>query len=244
MAQEPELSPGINHQTGTSYTIAHSDREKLVTFSNTDPVAVTVPRAIGAFGTGFRFEALNLGVGTVTFTPATSTVNGLATLDLTTNQAAEWSSDGTDWNAEMAAKGDTGAQGPTGPEGPQGPAGDPTDIIKQKLGAGATDAVAKSILYSSPITDTYAIFYNVRPLLLAGVGAVGTAQLKLYVVEAGYERPYLSAVVDLNDPDSTANGVIVSTASISTDISYEFLYSSLVAAAYEYTLVVMSLGIG
>ncbi len=102
MSNEPEISPGVNHQTGTSYTIQHSDREKLVTFSNASAIAVTVPRAIGAFGSGFSFDVENIGAGTVTLTPTTSTVNGVATLVLKTGESAEWSSDGTNWSAEKA----------------------------------------------------------------------------------------------------------------------------------------------
>lgn len=117
MSGEPELAPGINHQTGTSYTVKHSDRECLITFSNANPVAVTVPRAIAAFGSGFRFRAINLGVGTVTFTPVTSTINGAATLAMTTGQTSEWESDGTNWSASDVTTGPKGDKGDTGAAG-------------------------------------------------------------------------------------------------------------------------------
>lgn len=99
---EPELSPGVNPQTGTTYTVQSSDRDKLITFSNSSPVAVTVPQAVAAFGSGFEFKVLNLGAGTVTLTPATSTVNGSSTLVLTTNQGADFYSDGTNWEASSS----------------------------------------------------------------------------------------------------------------------------------------------
>lgn len=98
---EPELAPGVNYQTGVSYAIQHADREFLVVFNNASPVAVTVPEAIGAFGWGFRFSVLNLGAGTVTFTPTTSTVNGASTLTRGQNASAMWWSDDHNWFAEV-----------------------------------------------------------------------------------------------------------------------------------------------
>lgn len=87
----------INAQTGTSYTVLSTDACKLVTFSNGSAIAVTLPQATGSFGAGFGFDVQNLGVGTVTITPTTSTVNGAATLVLTTNQGCTLISDGTNW---------------------------------------------------------------------------------------------------------------------------------------------------
>ena len=93
----------INHlrnaQTGTTYTIVTGDRSKYVTFNNALAVAVTLPVAGGTFPDGWYTFVQNIGVGTVTITPTTSTINGSATLILTTNQSAIVVSDGTNYSA-------------------------------------------------------------------------------------------------------------------------------------------------
>ena len=74
--------PGIpiNAQTGTSYTIANTDRENLVTDSNTGATAITLPQAGSTgFASNFNFALANINTGLVTITPTTSTINGNAT---------------------------------------------------------------------------------------------------------------------------------------------------------------------
>ena len=87
----------VNAQTGTSYTVLSSDCGKFVTFSNAASQAVTLPQATGSFASGYIWYASNLGAGTVTITPTTSTINALSTLTLTTGQGAMIVSDGTNY---------------------------------------------------------------------------------------------------------------------------------------------------
>jgi len=90
----------VNAQTGTTYTLLASDRSKLVTLSNASPVAVTIPVATGAgFPAGFITKIQNIGAGTATLTPTTSTINGAASLALLQNQSIDLVSDGTNWHA-------------------------------------------------------------------------------------------------------------------------------------------------
>jgi hypothetical protein len=93
-----QQAPRVNAQTGTTYTVVADDYGKLVTFSNTSAVAVTVPQATTTFAT-FSFFTCNKNTGTVTFTPTTSTVNGNATFVSTIGQCSLWVSDGTNWQA-------------------------------------------------------------------------------------------------------------------------------------------------
>lgn len=89
----------FNAQTGTSYTVQASDRADILTFSNAAAVSVTLPQATTAgFGSGFFFFVKNLGVGTVTITPATSTIAGGSALVLRTDQWAIVFSDSTNYN--------------------------------------------------------------------------------------------------------------------------------------------------
>lgn len=87
----------INAQTGTTYTIASTDLGKLVTFSNASAIAVTIPTATGSFAAGASFDAQNKGTGTATFTPATGTVNGAASIALPSNTGCSFVSDGINW---------------------------------------------------------------------------------------------------------------------------------------------------
>jgi hypothetical protein len=89
---------GIRNVTGTTDTILATDMGKLVTYNNAGAVAVTLPQAtttgFGAFG---RFHILNIGAGTVTVTPTTSTINGGATKAYAQNASGIISSDGTNY---------------------------------------------------------------------------------------------------------------------------------------------------
>ena len=94
---------GVNAQTGTTYTVLTGDRNKLITFSNASAVAVTLPQAgTTGFANNFEFEVKNIGAGTVTITPTTSTIDGAATLTLTNGQSVRIYSDGTNY---FSAKG-------------------------------------------------------------------------------------------------------------------------------------------
>jgi hypothetical protein len=111
-------SQGINAQTGTSYTVIGTtgtpqsgaapagDMGKLVTFSNTGAIAVTLPAAgTAGFEANKWFCAENLNSGTVTITPTTSTINGAATLALGQNRGVCIWSDGTNYQIESGAGG-------------------------------------------------------------------------------------------------------------------------------------------
>lgn len=95
---------GVNAQTGVTYTIASTDEQKLVTLSNSAAVAVTLPIATTAgFGAGTVFHVRNLGAGAVTITPTTSTIDGVASLILTTGQGLDIYSDGINYETQKGA---------------------------------------------------------------------------------------------------------------------------------------------
>jgi hypothetical protein len=89
-----------NPQTGTSYALLTGDRGKLVTLTNGASIAVSIAAAGSTgFASGWDTTVLNSGVGTATITPTTSTIEGAATLVLTTGQSAHIWSDGTNYRA-------------------------------------------------------------------------------------------------------------------------------------------------
>lgn len=88
----------VNAQSGTSYTVANSDYGGLITSSNGSPVAITLGAATSAAGFyPFNFWVSDLGVGAVTITPSSGTINGASSFTLTTNQYAWIVADGTNW---------------------------------------------------------------------------------------------------------------------------------------------------
>ncbi len=106
-AQQPSpLGSPPNAQSGTTYTFAATDCGRLVTLSNGSAIAVTLPVATAAgFGNGCWIDATDLGAGTATITPTTSTINGASTYVLTTNQGVHIVSDGTNYQVQPGKQG-------------------------------------------------------------------------------------------------------------------------------------------
>jgi hypothetical protein len=78
------LSPTVNAQTGTTYTLQASDAGKVVTLSNASAITVTCSGL--ADGNEVVFE--QLGAGQVTFATGTLTVRHVASLTKTAGQYA------------------------------------------------------------------------------------------------------------------------------------------------------------
>lgn len=78
----------INAQTGTTYTLVLTDRDKLVTLSNASPITLTVPlNSSVAYATGTVINIQQIGAGQVTVAGASGvTVNGTGT-----KTRAQWS---------------------------------------------------------------------------------------------------------------------------------------------------------
>lgn len=88
----------INPQTGTTYAIVAGDAGKLITASNAASQAYSIAQAgTTGFTTGYSFDIQNKGAGTVTITPATSTINGASTLVIATNLGCTITSDNTNY---------------------------------------------------------------------------------------------------------------------------------------------------
>lgn len=112
VATIPVMGPSgvpTNAQTGTTYTINKTDRGTYVTFSNAGSIAVTLPQSgTTGFTSNFVFVGCDIGIGTATITPTTSTISytngsaytsGASTLALTTGQCAWVYSDNTNYFA-------------------------------------------------------------------------------------------------------------------------------------------------
>lgn len=66
------LTPTVNAQTGTTYTLQASDNGKIITLSNAAGITLTVPAGLGA---GFNCLFVQIGAGTVTLAASGTTIN-------------------------------------------------------------------------------------------------------------------------------------------------------------------------
>lgn len=98
----PSFDP-TNVQSGTTYTFLTTDRKKLVTFNNASSIAATLPQAGANFPDGWEVCVRNIGAGTVTVTPTTSTINGGANISVPQGSFAYIRSDGTNYHAFIVA---------------------------------------------------------------------------------------------------------------------------------------------
>jgi hypothetical protein len=108
---ERESTGKVNAQTGTTYTFVKADRNKLTTFSNGSAIAAVLPQATssGDFLSGWNTAVYNLGAGTVTITPTTSTINGGSSITVAQGEGAWIFSNGTNYSALKTISTTTGA---------------------------------------------------------------------------------------------------------------------------------------
>ncbi len=108
-AEDMEGVRGTRPVTGTSDTLNNSDLGYVVTYSNASAIAVSLAQASvsNLFLDGWAVFVKNKGAGAVTITPATSTIDGAATLVLQQNQGALIWSDGTNYQT-FKSRGDLG----------------------------------------------------------------------------------------------------------------------------------------
>jgi hypothetical protein len=105
----------INAQTGTSYALVAGDNGKHVTLSNAAAISVTIAQAgTTGFPDGYTTIVENIGAGTATVTPATSTINGAANIILNQGMSMRLFSDGTNYRAQITARADLLVNAQTG----------------------------------------------------------------------------------------------------------------------------------
>src|SRR5882672_1013565 len=82
-AQFPNIG-GVDARTTATETVALASQGKLVTFTNAGAIAVSLTSS--AVAAGYMVAVADLGVGTATITPSSGTIDGAATLAITTGQ--------------------------------------------------------------------------------------------------------------------------------------------------------------
>ncbi|MHB0768171.1 hypothetical protein ACYCVF_29650 [Bradyrhizobium sp. 1.29L] len=100
-AEDMDGVRGTRVVTGTSDVIANTDMGYAITYSNASAIAATIAQAGASsqFLDGWTVFVKNTGAGALTITPATSTINGGASLVLAQNLGAMIWSDGSNYHA-------------------------------------------------------------------------------------------------------------------------------------------------
>src|SRR3990172_657226 len=98
------INPTVNAQTGTAYTVDQTDNGKLVTQSNAASSDYTLPVAT-TFINGWWTSIQNVGAGTLTVTPTTSTIDGVSSLVLLAGQGCRIVSDGANYYTQRGSAG-------------------------------------------------------------------------------------------------------------------------------------------
>ena len=88
---------GVDPRTTATETIALASQGKLVTLTYATAIAVALNS--GAVAAGFFCAVAVLGAGTATLTPSSGTINGVASLALSTGQGGWLFYDGANWEA-------------------------------------------------------------------------------------------------------------------------------------------------
>lgn len=84
--------------TATTYALTVADACRLKVFTAGSAVTLTAPNPAVTFPSGYSVTIKAQGVGSVTFTPTTGTLDGLSTAIIwTTGTGGEIRTDGTNW---------------------------------------------------------------------------------------------------------------------------------------------------
>lgn len=91
---------GLRTVTGTTDTVLATDMGKVITYNNGSSIAVTLPQAgTTGFEANKQFCLTDIGAGTATVTPTTSTINGASSKAYAQNARGCIVSDGTNYVA-------------------------------------------------------------------------------------------------------------------------------------------------
>lgn len=183
----------VNAQSGTSYAVVDGDRAKLITGTNAAAQAYTIAQAgaASAFQAGWYADIVNLSTnvaGIITITPATSTINGAATLKIQPGQSAQISSDGTNYEASFLG---SGAQLPGTTTNDAANAGNVGEYITATSGSTAmTTGVAINFTSVSLTAGDWNCWDSVQ---FAPAGSTVTSQLGAWISTVSATQPAFPA---------------------------------------------------
>jgi hypothetical protein len=74
--EQDDTTIAFNAQTGTTYTLVATDKDKLVTTANASPVTVTIPADIFVAGNQINIQSIGVGLTTISGGSVTITSTG------------------------------------------------------------------------------------------------------------------------------------------------------------------------
>jgi hypothetical protein len=77
--EQDDTTIAFNAQTGTTYTLVATDKDKLVTTANASPVTVTIPADIFVAGNQINIQSIGVGLTTISGGSVTITSTGAST---------------------------------------------------------------------------------------------------------------------------------------------------------------------
>lgn len=222
-------------QTGSNYAILTTDCGTIVYLNNASPQIPTIAQAgTTGFAAGWYVEACNIGAGTQTITPATSTIGGAATYVLAAGTAAApkcigINSDGTNYKLDLTgpnAVPPAGLYTTTGALKGNGSGtisqaacadlSNGTTLCSTTPGTGVATAAAVNLSAAGGLTSTIAAGTSAL-----GTGAISSATCATVVTTAATNTATTDVVLAGFNGDPTAvTGYVPLTAGMLTIIAY------------------------
>jgi hypothetical protein len=197
----------INAQVGTTYTVLSTDLGKIITLTNSSPIAVTVPIAsTSGFGAPFYTSISNQGAGVATLTPTTSTIDGGSSLTLKQGQSVDLVTDGTNYFTLRGRPTNVACADLT----------NGTALCSTTPGTGVATAAAANLSAAGGLTSTIASGTSAM-----GTGAITSATCATVVTTTATNTATTDVVTASFNGDPTAvTGYIPATAGMLTIIAY------------------------
>lgn len=95
-----EVANPLRKVTGTTDTIAETDKGGYIEYNNATGVSTTLS-STASYSENFAFTAYNIGLGNVTITPSTGTIYGKTSVVISPKTGCSFHKDGTNWEPSL-----------------------------------------------------------------------------------------------------------------------------------------------
>lgn len=219
-----------NVQTGANYAFQSTDCGSIVYLNNASNQIPTIAQAGSAgFLKGYYVEACNIGVGTQTITPATSTIGGASALVLPSGSAASpkcanINSDGTNYVLDLTSIGASSVRSPYVANNWYFP-----DYTQLNTGGGAT--VGASTVKLTPVQIKQSCHVGAIAVDIKTLSAGDNVQFALYASDVVTGLPTGSPLATTGNVSTAATGRVSGTFSSSASVTPGFYWIAVQASS-------------